>query len=186
MLGGLESPNVASQVTRFQRARRPSTCIFAAQCTLGLWTCSFLTAWRAARSRGLSRRHPQHLASRFLHVQRAPTARQRSTPALAVRLPAVGMAAVCGRSRNLPSPPKGQPPLPPCDSTSLRTLPEYSSSGLMWTPDSGAGRSFRRTRTSFIAMEARLLHETNAGDLHLGRWRRATTRDAALHNDSTT
>ena len=120
VLGGLESPNVASQVTRFQRARRPSTCIFAAQCTLGLWTCSFLTAWRAARSRGLSRRHPQHLASRFLHVQRAPTARQRSTPALAVRLPAVGMAAVCGRSRNLPSPPKGQPPLPPCDSTSLR------------------------------------------------------------------
>ena len=39
-------------------------------------------------------------ASRVLHVQRAPTARQRSTPALAGRLPAVAAAVTCGRGRS--------------------------------------------------------------------------------------
>ena len=86
-------------------------------------TCSFLTAWRATRSRRLSRRHPQRLASRVLRIQRAPTARRRSTRALAVRLSAVGVAVTFGRGRTpCPSPPEGQPHQPLVDSTSLRTL----------------------------------------------------------------
>ena len=119
MLDDLESPNVVCQAARFRRARRPSVCILTANDGHGLsGTCSFLTAWRATRSRC----HPQRLASRVLHVQRAPTARRRSTRALAVRLSAVGVAVTFGRGRTpCPSPPEGQPHQPLVDSTSLRT-----------------------------------------------------------------
>ena len=119
MLDDLESPNVVCQAARFRRARRSSVCILTANDGHGLsGTCSFLTAWRATRSRC----HPQRLASRVLHVQRAPTARRRSTRALAVRLSAVGVAITFGRGRTpCPSPPEGQPHQPLVDSTSLRT-----------------------------------------------------------------
>ena len=119
MLDDLESPNVVCQAARFRRARRSSVCILTANDGHGLsGTCSFLTAWRATRSRC----HPQRLASRVLHVQRAPTARRRSTRALAVRLSAVGVAVTFGRGRTpCPSPPEGQPHQPLVYSTSLRT-----------------------------------------------------------------
>ena len=106
VLGGLGRPLVVLQAARFRRARRPSACNFPAQTATAPWICSFLTAWRAARSRRPSRRHPQRLASRVLLVQRAPTARQRPTHALAERLPAVGVAVTCGRGRSNPSPPE--------------------------------------------------------------------------------
>ena len=123
VLGGLGRPLVVLQAARFRRARRPSACNFPAQTATAPWICSFLTAWRAARSRRPSRRHPQRLASRVLRIQRAPTARRRSTRALAVRLSAVGVAVTFGRGRTpCPSPPEGQPHQPLVDSTSLRTL----------------------------------------------------------------
>ena len=100
VLGGLERPIVALQAARSKVCAPPFRLHLYAQTATASGTCSFPTAWRAARSRRPSRRHPQRLASRVLHVQPAPTVRQRSTLALAERLPAVAAAVTCGRGRS--------------------------------------------------------------------------------------